>query len=255
MNASSRQNLSNKLARHAGRAPTPTPAGISSPTGRIQPAYTLIEMLFVMVIIAIMVGIAIPISRFAVGRARAAKEDIERTKIVMALEDYRAKYGEYPIVGDPRHYATDYMPTTDTNGYEPITTNDLTSRIHNEVDYGEKGRGMEVMEIHPLFAIVYRLTYPLYLAPLARGETPFVPFPKIKIAYLVYKQPTDSLYEQHVYYTLKTKYGEIPIDYWLLQGLPIYRVKAVSPVTRQQWWYECSDGLTYILTNINPWAK
>ena len=62
--------------------------------------FTLIELMVVVVVIAILMGITLPIAKYVSQRAREANQKIMIEKIRSALEDYRAAYGEYPITPD-----------------------------------------------------------------------------------------------------------------------------------------------------------
>ena len=71
----------------------------------LQPAFTLVELMVVIVVIAILMGITLPVSKYAIRRAKAARQEVMLAKIRNALDDYRAAYGEYPITPDTNHVA------------------------------------------------------------------------------------------------------------------------------------------------------
>ena len=214
---------------------------------RKNPAFTLIELMIVMVVISILVGITIPVSKYVTLRARQASQKIYIEKIKSALEDYRAAYGEYPITppneGAARHYPENFSTTTfDTNSpYENVQFTTDTVESFTNVD--RLGRQI-------ISTIDYCLTYPLMFKQLDKGARPFMDFKKVIVAFLVTRETgdlTDSDIKEVTFYT-KTRGGNvIPILKRGLYGNPVNRYEAIDPVSQRQWKYSSDNGLTYRL--------
>jgi prepilin-type N-terminal cleavage/methylation domain-containing protein len=86
-----------------------------------RPAFTLVELLMVMAIIAILAAITMGIYGSAKGKAIDTRLRIDLATIGLALEIYKAKNGQYPY-SDPWAYA--YPPKGWTpNGPAPIGNN------------------------------------------------------------------------------------------------------------------------------------
>ncbi|MBU4199018.1 MAG: type II secretion system GspH family protein [Verrucomicrobia bacterium] len=223
-------------------------------------AFTLIELLVVMLIIVILAGITISVSKYASWRARKAMADIELQKIRAALDEYRAVYGEYPIVGDgnvipgsENHYPK-YWPTNpDTSNNVPVVFRyvDLVNTAQtifvdgNFVTVNTNTEGMPGVEYLPLGTKVrvdYRLTYALKMRPESEGRAPFKDFPMFTVCSMVYKN-INVAWERDV------------LDYkgqWIgryIMGDPVNRNLAVNPLSRCQWHYTSSNGTTYTLTD------
>ena len=207
------------------------------------PAFTLVEIMIVMVVIAIMVGITIPISQYVSSRARMASQKIYIEKIKSALEDYRAAYGEYPITpvtnvaGDVINItdvARHYSANLDTLILAVPSTVDLTT---NTVEYMEFDNGVIVR-------VDYCLTWPLMLKQRLAGARPFMDFKDVTVSYLA---NVDSR-QDTITIKRRKKSGGIAN-----QGLnrifsdPINRPQAIDPVSRYQWRYSSDNGMTYTL--------
>lgn len=227
------------------RSQNPTLAGLGEVGKKAVPraAFTLIELLVVMLLIVILAGITMSVSKYVNWRARKAMADIELEKIRVALDEYRSVYGEFPIVGDPNHYPVSFPTEQGTTGNVPsiFRTVDLVNTDTN-ADYkdaaykhcGKNGRpGVEYLPFSQI-NVDYRLTYALKLRPESEGRAAFMDFPLITVCYLVWRR-TDQFG-----YSAGLKY---------LKGDPVNRYLAVDPVSRCQWHYECSDGMTYSITN------
>lgn len=213
-------------------------------------AFTLIELLIVMLVIAILVGITIPVSKYVTYRARAANQQIEIEKIKSALEDYRAAYGEYPITpmainpatGQPtnyadvvRHYPDHYATECYYTSNSPYTNIDLAT---NNVEWISTDKGYSR-------GIDYALTYPLMLRQRAEGARPFMDFKEVTVAYLVYKQVGATFQV-----TRRRRLGGV-VDEIMKEGAygnPVNRPKAIDPVSQRQWKYVSENGVTYSLT-------
>ena len=219
---------------------------------RKNPAFTLIELMIVMVVISIMVGITIPISKYVTLRARQASQKIYIEKIKNALEDYRAAYGEYPITPStnisgglpdnytdvmrhyPDHYATECARTTNSP-YVDVVLSTNTVEIIATDQYS--------------YRIDYCLTYPLMLKQQLAGARPFMDFKNVTVAYLVYN-PKEQLNVDvfDIERRRKAKGGGVDkVTVQRIYGNPVNRPKAIDPVSQKQWKY-ISDGITYSLT-------
>jgi len=214
------------------------------------PAFTLIELMVVMVVISIMVGITIPISKYVTLRARQANQRIYIEKIKSGLEDYRAAYGEYPITpstnmsgGLPnnyadaqRHYSANYATKCFYTTNSPFTNVYLAT---TNVEWISTDDGS-------LRGIDYSLTYPLMLKQLESGARPFMDFKEVTVAYLVYKQVKGTFTV-----TRKRKLAGGAVDTSMREGAygnPVNRPKAIDPVSQKQWKYRSEDGVSYSLT-------
>ena len=221
----------------------------------------------VMLIIMLLVGITLPVAKYVIRRAKEASRDANTEKIISALEDYRAAFGEYPIPGDPRHYAENYI--SDEEGYSPFTNVPLTSLDQYLVDTGDGDTvgiepphyGVEVLPFSDTYYnIDYSLTYPLMLGPLLRGEQPFILFSEVTVCYMVYKRKESSEDEKEHHVTrLLASGGTQTKSWWTLQGNPINRFLAIDPVSEDQLRLVCTNGLTYsIITNpatTDDWSE
>jgi len=77
-----------------------------------QRAFTLIELLAVIAIIALLAGIVLTTAGTAIGRSRDSRIRTEKDRLVTAIEDYKAVMGNYPPdnqdsslkVDDPQQY-------------------------------------------------------------------------------------------------------------------------------------------------------
>ncbi|MBI1883517.1 MAG: type II secretion system protein GspG [Chlamydiae bacterium] len=59
-------------------------------------AFTVIELLVVVMIIAVILGILLPVGKTAFEKMRIHEAQTDLAKLELALEGYQAKYGEYP---------------------------------------------------------------------------------------------------------------------------------------------------------------
>lgn len=201
-----------------------------------------------MVVISILVGIAVPSSKYFTDRARKASQRIYIEKIKSALEDYRAAYGEYPITpqtnfaGDVtnlndvvRHYdIAEYQTACFVTSNSPYTT----------VNFHQKGTVENLKDMSR--QVDYCLTYPLMLKQRARNARPFMEFPEITMGYYVYGSKIDytkDTFEETI--RIKTADGAKPITYKGVRGNPINRPIAIDPMTGRQWKYRSGDGVTY----------
>lgn len=209
---------------------------------RSASAFTLVELLVVIVVISILAGITLPLSRYAIKRANLARQEIMLAKIHSALDDYRAAYGEYPITPPAptadvlRHYAV----SCDT--YDAATTSSPFVKVAFD--------GTNTMEIfsdvHTNFhEIDYCLTYPLMFKQLEKGARPFMEFPIVDEAYLVFHSEDThwvTMWRRLKNGTWSSKEG------LFVYGDAIKRAKAVDPVSGRQWSYVCTNGIFYTIT-------
>lgn len=214
------------------KAPRSTPHALQ--------AFTLVELMVVIVVIAILAGITIPLSRYALQRAKEARREVMLAELRSALDDYRATYGEYPITGNPdyvkNHYQDNVPTECATTGNSPFTNVNLIT--DGTVD-AHMSLGSTPVNVD------YSLTYPLMIRRIQEGKTPFYVFPNVTVMTLVYKRPGDDSDVWHQ--TVKNKQGELK-ELWGLRGNPINRPLAVDPVTHQQWKYSSYDGLSYTIS-------
>jgi len=212
---------------------------------RSASAFTLVELLVVIVVIAILMGITIPVSKYAVARAKAARQEVVLANIRSALDDYRTAYGEYPITPDTNHpgfppdaknhYWNNVIPDITTFSNSPFTNVNLSTNT------------IEVLSLADgsTYTNDYCLTFPLMLRQEREGKRPFMNFDKVTVMYMVFKSEVAGAYTQK----RKTKSGGIKfatIAY--VSGDPVDRAKAMDPVSGKQWKYECRDGASYTIT-------
>jgi len=221
-------------------------------------AFTLVELMVVIVVISILVGITLPVSKHVARRAREANQKIMLEKIRNALEDYRAAYGEYPITpsenGDElsgqwrpdnynyvlSHYPENYRTRCYYTTNSPFTNVALATNV------------VETLKTDKCTKYVdYGLTYPLMLKQLDAGARPLMEFGEVTVGYLVYNPK--EIQGIDVFDTTKVRRSKggiletIVMQY--IKGNAINRSKAIDPVSQKQWKYVCTNGLTYILTN------
>ena len=214
----------------------------------LRSGFTLIELLVVIVVIAILMGITLPVSKYAIYRAKAARQEVMLAKIRSALDDYRATYGEYPITPDTKgvlttraetskHYWDNVIPDLDTVSNCPLPNVNLST---NTIE--------GVFVDGALYKVDYCLTFPLMLRQEREGKHPFMQFDKVSVLYVVYK--FDTVTDEIVYHgKRKTKSGAM-VDAKLLyaKGRPVDRAKAIDPMSGRQWKYECYNGNSYTIT-------
>jgi prepilin-type N-terminal cleavage/methylation domain-containing protein len=206
-------------------------------------AFTLVELLVVIVVIAILMGITLPVSKYAIRRAKEARQEVVLAKIRGALDDYRATYGEYPITpdtnhltGNPptnypdaiRHYPDNYPTYCNSTSNSPFTNVYLTSSgtVENIMGY----------------QVDYCLTYPLMLKQSDKGARPFYAFPDVTVLSLVYKRWSGDVAPIDV-----RRKGGAKATLLGLVGAQVNRPKAIDPVSMHQWKYECYDGTSYTI--------
>ena len=197
---------------------------VSSSSGRrIAPSFTLIELMMVLVVISILAGITISVSKYAAWRSARAQQEVAVEKIRAALDEYRSVNGEYPIIGDTKHYPRSFATECAYTGNSPWTNVNLaTNTIEN---------------MSAMYQVDYSLTYPLMLGPLAKGRKPFLLFPNVAICALVYKSPG-------------TPFPIVNADGSVEYYFPTHNVnrrKAIDPISQRQWRYVCSNGISYRL--------
>jgi prepilin-type N-terminal cleavage/methylation domain-containing protein len=208
----------------------------------IHSAFTLVEIMIVMVVMAIMVAFTIPVSKYVSNRARMASQKVYIEKIKNALEDYRAAYGEYPI-------------TPATNAAGEITNHEHVQRhfpsaltvkildVNNVLDLTTNT--VETLDFATAARIDYCLTWPLMLKQRAAGARPFMDFKEVTVSYLA----TQSTGTREKIVTSRSKSGGFVSR--TIMGIwsdPINRPKAMDPISQLQWKYYSENGLTYTLT-------
>lgn len=188
----------------------------------------MIELLLVMLIIAIMSTILIGISTYVSTMNEKAQTEAARQKIISALEEYRALYGEYPIQSNSRHYATSFV--TDDTGNCPWSNMNLAANVIETLRAVSSGWGGTVR-------VDYSLVYPLMLGQLEKGREPLISFPRVHVMDLAYRfdSAKDLIARRLVD-------GRVNI-----RANPIYRYVAEDPVSKLQFKYTCTDGRSYTL--------
>lgn len=71
------------------------------PSSQLRRAYTLLELLAVLTVIAILAGIVLGVGRRAAEAGKTARARVELAAVSAALETYKRTYGDYPRTGDP----------------------------------------------------------------------------------------------------------------------------------------------------------
>ena len=99
---------------------------------REQKGFTLIELLIVIIILAVLTGIAIPTYRVITARARESAVENEMINIAKALEMHQTDLQAYPLTGD-------YPDPLEDNDYmENIPEEDVWG---NDYIYSSDGSG------------------------------------------------------------------------------------------------------------------
>lgn len=205
-------------------------------------AFTLVELLVVIAVIGILVGITLPLSRYAIYRSRMARREVMREQIKAALDEYRAVYGEYPITPKDsmspaylddvkRHYASIATECASTSN-SPFTNVNLTT---NTLEIMAHAEGTSYVD--------YALTYPLMLRPLSEGKKPFFIFPDVTVLTLIFRR-----WDKDEVKTIVRR-RNISVEVWRQRGNAINRPVATDPFSAKQWKYECEDGQSFTLTN------
>ncbi len=236
-------------------------------------AFTLIELLVVLVVISILVAITVPVSKYASQRAKNAQFEVQMAKIKNALEDYRAKYGEYPITtnfetytpsgntiitnSDPqnmddvwRHYPQVYT-TLCHEVYERTKSDELYKSPDTYIIIDQNIQtNWPTVEIIEGVRVDYALTYPLILKPLANGEQPYLGDGEetlLTVVSLISKSMPRKDADL-VFYSRK-KDGSLRKSIGKRRyGWPINRHFIFDPRNGKQIKYT-SDGLNYSITN------
>ena len=89
----------------------------------MKKAFTLIEILIVVILLAILAAIVIPMFGDATGQARRAKIDEDIARLQMQVELYRAQAGAYPTA--LADLLTEVAAGVDVNGDGVVDATDL----------------------------------------------------------------------------------------------------------------------------------
>jgi len=210
----------------------------------IPSAFTLIELMVVMVVMAIMVAIAIPMTKYISKRAREASQKVYIEKIKNALEDYRAAYGEYPITPatntagvvinqeDVKRHFTDHLPGGNiVSSY----TVDLTT---NTIECIQADSGSVLVD--------HCLTYPLMQKQRDAGARPFMDFKDFTVMYIGHIGGRKDKVNVKRRKKGGSGWGTDPLD--RLFADPVNKPMAIDPISQRQWKYYSENGLTYTLT-------
>lgn len=98
---------------------TPNPKPETAPAGagrRRRRAFTLIELLSVIAVVALLSTITIGAIRGVKQRANIARARSELAALVTALEEYKRHYGEYPYLGPPDFNQATLTPASTATG-------------------------------------------------------------------------------------------------------------------------------------------
>ncbi len=93
---------------------------------RCASAFTLIELLTVMAIIAVLSAMTLGLVAAAKQRASIARAKSELAHFAQALEEYRRHYGDYPQTGSAQHATPVIAATIGTTQAEALLFNALT---------------------------------------------------------------------------------------------------------------------------------
>ena len=93
---------------------------------RRAPAFTLIELLIVIAVIAILTALTLGLVRGAKQRAAVAKTKAELSHLAQALEAYRRLYGDYPQTGVAAHATPTVSAVVGPTTAEALLFNALT---------------------------------------------------------------------------------------------------------------------------------
>jgi prepilin-type N-terminal cleavage/methylation domain-containing protein len=89
-------------------------------------AFTLIELLIVIAIVAILIGLSLGLVQGAKQRANIARAKTELAHLAQALEDYKRHYGDYPQTGIATHATAAVTTAIGTTQAEALLFNALT---------------------------------------------------------------------------------------------------------------------------------
>lgn len=222
----------------------------SSAVCRLSLGFTLVELMVVIVVISILVGITLSISKYAVRRAKEAKQEVMLAKIRSALDGYRAAYGEYPIT--PNTNGLDNIAEAKKHYWDGLTTNKYSimnnwlNKFSPISNINLSSNAVETLQLGgSSFQVDCSLTFPLMIRPMLEGKRPFYKFDDITVASLVYRRPKDnSDYYEEQYYR-RGGMGKLLKG---IRGQPVNRPEARDPVSGLQWKYVSSNGVSYTLT-------
>ncbi len=233
-----------------------------------QNAFTLIELLVVLVVISILVAITIPVAKYVSYRAREAQYEVQMAKIKNALEDYRAKYGEYPITPVYETYNDNGTTNFEAQSpddywrhypreYDTLCVETLSNYPNAPTDYikvnNNTSTNWPTIEVIEGLLVDYALTYPLILKPLDNGETPYLGDGEETLLTVVsliteHARTKDGRHEDITFYVPKKDGSRRPVTGVRYFGWPINRHYIIDPRNARQIKYT-SNGLNYSITN------
>ena len=104
---------------------SPTPPSVGPLTSDLRPltsAFTLIEMIVVILIIATLAAALLTAGSNVFDRARKVQAKNDLTQLVTAINAFYTEYGQYPVAAQSGADAADYVGADDANGAAVIDT-------------------------------------------------------------------------------------------------------------------------------------
>jgi prepilin-type N-terminal cleavage/methylation domain-containing protein len=102
----------------------PMPASPRNPKTRQPAAFTLLELLAVIGLIAVLTGIVIGVGQRALESGRTSRARAELATLAALLETYKAVNGDYPRTSDPAHLLQSLLGRRGPD-YQPVSAQPL----------------------------------------------------------------------------------------------------------------------------------
>lgn len=100
---------------------------MNAPRSTRPEAFTLVEILVVMVIISILVALVLSSAGYIQKKSARSRAEAEITALAAALENYKADNGDYPSGSNSVILVASLMPTDGTKVYFEFKSNSLDS--------------------------------------------------------------------------------------------------------------------------------